>query len=464
MQSLPILQARLKTMCMRASNLILSLLVVCTTSVHAQDSSPATAAVNLDLARELVDQLSQEFGRDDYLLLEPLAQYADQLVATGSFDEAHTNLDKAAQIARLHDGLYAQSQFPFLLSKVKNYANRGDWLHARELMKHLHWLLARNENTIDASLIDYLLELSDLHLRGVAEDNFLQQGYHFRAALQPNRLAIVAGQHAWGRYDMRLPPILYKLVLQQYLQAQTVNIGGKASASLRRYSGSGHTRSRADSRENFYFLGLGYLNEIRTIYSNQDQPDPVAVALSEMYLADWQVIFSEPEAARLGYARSFSGLLQAGIDREDINNFFAYPVMLPVAEFLIDWEAAVAAAPINNSQATLSFQEWSPSLPFLRAPIDDYNDDTEIKNTSQGAIFSFSLTGLEKISLWNLGRYKTAVSTAQNLEVLRHSFTSAYDQEELQQQLLEIRFRPKLINGVPQSVNATLLYQTALAN
>ena len=346
---------------------------------------------------------------------------------------------------------------------MENYANRGDWFHARELMEHLQWLLSRHENEIDENLIESLIQLTDLHLRGVAEDQSLNQGYHFRAAIRPNMLAVMAARHAWGRFDLRLPPLLCKLVVQQYLQAQAIETGGKTAAVLRSYSGSGATRSRADSREISYALGLEYLNEIRTIYRNQIQPQPVASALSEMYLADWQVLFSDPDAARAGYARSFAGLLQAGVEREAINEFFAYPVMLPVPELHVDWTEITEAAP-SNIHGLLSFQEWSPNLPFLGAPLEYYYDDREYPGSGQMAIFSFSLSGLEQISFWNQGRFRTVVSVAQNLKILGHSFSPAIDQDALQEQVLEVRFRPKLINGVPQSVNATLHYQSASAN
>lgn len=448
---------------MRVTNLFPTLLLIITCAAQAQDLQLESVHSETEVSRQLLDQLRLEHGRDAFFLLEPLAEFAEQLMLIGEFDEAHTMLDQAAQIARLHEGLYTQSQFPFLLAKVENYANRGDWLHARELMEHLHWLLSRQENAIDENLIGSLLELTDLHLRGVAEDNPLNQNYHFRSALQPNRLAVIAAQQAWGRFDMRIPPILYKLVVQQYLQVQTIDRGGKTASSLRTYSGSGASRSRADSRENSYFIGLRNLHEIRTIYRNQEQPQPVALALSEMYLADWHVLFSEPEAARLGYARSFAGLLQAGIEREKANEFFSHPIMLPATQLLVDWDEITAVGlPLNSG--LISFQEWSPSVPFLRTPLENYYDDRENSGSSQGAIFSFNLTGLEKFSRWNQGRFKTAVSAAQNLEILRHTFSPTTDQQALQEQILEIRFRPKLINGVPQTVDATLHYQSASAN
>ena len=451
----------------------LAVLILCGSQAVAQPPELDVAQVEIAKVTELLEQLTLTYGRTDRRLLEPLQTLSNQLLELGRYDDAHLALDHAIQITRFSDGLYAQSQTPFLLGKVENYANRGDWLHANEAMDHLAWLLSRGENSIDKQLIDSLLSLTDLHLRGIAEDQLSQQVYHFRKAAAANQIALRAAKGAWGAADRRLPPMMYKLVVQHYMQAQAVEAGGATGSSLRTYSSStGMTRTRRDTRQGYYYGGLRLLADMRNLYSNQEPPDLQGIALSDIYIADWSVLFSDSEGARRAYERGTQILLEAGIDGAAIDRFFQNPVLLPATVFYPSWIEAQAATfastneqpAASNQVATLSFQQWSPNFPTVRAPAEIELTGSQAVNDTEGAIFSFSLSGLEKVSRWHRGRYATFISVAQNLQMLQQSFLAPVDQLELQESVLALRFRPKLIDGVPQTVNATLLYQMATAD
>ena len=180
-------------------------------------------------------------------------------------------------------------------------------------------------------------------------------------------------------------------------------------------------------------------------------------------------MFNNPEAAEREYRQGNELLLQAGIRQESINLFFSEPKMLPEPRFVRDWQSALRSIDVESSTATasqqspavsFSFKQWTPQFPHsmdpnalsvtaLGSPEEDY------------ALFSFSLTGLEKVSRWYRGRLKTSVSAPQDLQVLERSFDSPVDWLELEDLVHDFRFRPKLIDGVPQAVNATLTYQLA---
>lgn len=81
---------------MRTSNFYLILLLIGPVAVQAQELPPATTQYDAAQSRLSLDQLSQDYGRYDYRQLEPLAMFAQQLMASNQFDEAHIALDKAA--------------------------------------------------------------------------------------------------------------------------------------------------------------------------------------------------------------------------------------------------------------------------------------------------------------------------------------------------------------------------------
>ena len=438
----------------------------------AQDAaSPLSQAQEIEKARAALDVLATSHTRLDAHLLEPVADLANRLLQQGEYDEAHVLLDQAAQISRVVDGLYTMNQVPFLMSKAGNYANRNDWFHAEEQLDHLYWLLSREENIVDDDLIANLLQLTDLHLRGIAEDIVANQAHHFRAAVGPNRLALGVAQRYWGENDPRLAPILYKLVQQYYLQSKAVEIGGRTSSALRTYTGTGLSKTRAESRMNNYYLGQILLLQIRDLFGNQPEPDIEGMALAELYLADWEVLFSNVEPALAAYERSFAGLQQAGIGPAELNTYFDAPVLLPAHQFYPTWSALVAANepqtgagdPSTVDAIVLRFQQRSPNLPFANsAPTGVALGEPDPDTTA--AIFSFQLPGLEQIKLWNRGRLRTLVGTATNLRLLHRALPASLDAEALREEVLEMRFRPKLIDGIPQPVNATLRYELASSN
>lgn len=455
---------------MRAAVLVFPALLLVSGSVSGQDPTSTVQPADLERTRQLVNDLSHEFGPADFRLMEPLTALADQLATRGEFDEAHVALDRAAQIVRFQEGLYTQGQYPLLLSKITNHANSGDWGSAQELMQHSIWLFSRNGNEINGRLISSLMELTHLHLRGVAEDAPVNQSYHFRAAMWSNRLAVYSARKLWGNADDRLAPMLYNMVKQHYLQAKAVDMGGTTGLKLRTQMGIGRAQSHRDMRRNAYSMGQNLLTEIREIFEQQRNRND-ALALTEIYLADWEVLFSNPAAAQTGYERGFDMLLEAGVAADEINQYFAHPVLLPVGDFYSNWDQALSdSVPANTATrrdsetqpVLLSFQEWSPSIPFLHAPLPMYHDDRDFEDANNMAIFSFNLNGLEKISRWNFGRYRTAISAAHDIEMLDHNFTGFWDSENVIEQVQLIRFRPKLVNGEPQMVNATLRYQSAI--
>ena len=189
--------------------------------------------------------------------------------------------------------------------------------------------------------------------------------------------------------------------------------------------------------------------------------------MAEMYIADWHVLFGNSEAATFSYARSNALLLEAGLEQQIINRFFAHPKLIPALDFVDNWDSALAlidestsANSLEESVSSFNFQQWSSQFPHYLAPVDFGADQLSTPEDNY-ALFTFRLTGLEEIGRWYNGRLKKEVSSPQNVELVTQRFNQPMDWLELENAIQDFRFRPKLIDGVPQSVNATLLYQLA---
>ena len=334
-------------------------------------------------------------------------------------------------------------------------------------MEHVTWLLNRRENTISLSLLDSMLKLVDIHLWGVASDLVPLQSYHFRQAERLNSVAVRVSRFALEPEDSRLPEFIYKQVLQEYLQSKAMEAEGKTSISLRRYSNKGLAYTRRDARAASYFSGLFKLAELHALFEKRDQPDLEGMAMAEIYLGDWQVLFGNSEAAARSYARANQQLLEAGIDQGKINQAFAEPKLLPALDFVSSWEQAQATldTPENGPSvdgvvSSFSFRQWSAQFPYSIAPVG-YGRDVTPETDREYAMFSFNLVGLEERSRWYRGRLKRDVSSPRDLELLSINSRQPVSRRELENSIQNLNFRPKLEGGVPQSANATLFYQFA---
>ena len=435
--------------------------------LFAQPAQLEVEQAQLVQSRELLEQLTRIYGRLDPRLLESLAQLGNQLGELGEYDDANAVLDQAIQITRLSEGLFTRSQLSFQFSKIDNLVDARDWRRANRLMEYLVSLLNRRENIIDEEFIQASLRLADLHLRGVAEDGTVRQSTHIKTAARLTERALNLAANAWGPNDLRLPAIIYKRVVQLHLQARAVEVGGSIGIGLRAFSSTGLARSRRDVLLEYYFHGLSRLGQIRKIYLNQETPELEAVAFADVYIGDWQVLFSNQEGAERSYLSAYHGFRSANIEQQAINRFFHSPILLPAISLYNNWEEANAASNIDADEevniqdiANLSVTPWSVNFSHVSSPIEFEPSTPGDGGFREMAEYSLILAGLEKVYRWYQGRYITTISTAQQLRPVRARSLDPETQFELEARIKSIRFRPKLVDGVAQAVSAKLFYDT----
>ena len=114
----------------------------------------------------------------------------------------------------------------------------------------------------------------------------------------------------------------------------------------------------------------------------------------------------------------------------------------------------------EGSSTSFTFKQWSSQFPKTIAPIDYDAREAGLEEVEY-AIFSFNLLGLKQVRHWYRGRLKKNVSSPQNLELINQKITRSVDWLELTESIRDLHYRPKLINGEAQTVNATLYFQLA---
>jgi len=437
---------------------------LCWPGLALAQSTLAELEAQLLQAEDLVSELEDSFRQTDLTLAEPLAQLASQYTARGRYGDAHRILDRATQIVRINEGLYTRSQLPYVQQKIENFAAAGDWESARQQMQHISWLYRKKSRVADARLIEDLLHLSKMHLRGVNEDLRDTQSYHFRRAISANWMALTIGEAIYGREDVRLVPIIYELLHQHHLQKVAVDRGGTLSYQLRQvFPGSDWVRERNEMRNYFYYTGRRLLNQIAAIYTNPEQRDEEAIAMARLYTADWQVLFGRDTEALESYQQAFNGLKI--LQPETVDSFFANPRVLPIPDFHASIaeatnSSAVAqednSAQLPASSETLSFTEWGRAFPYVRPPYQQAEYDSLNLNR---ALFSFNLSGVSDVPVWINTRNAQKFSVAMDTRILDSEIESEDDNDTLTQRVEWLSFRPRLVDGLPQDSEAVLEYR-----
>lgn len=445
---------------------ILLVLTGVSAPIGAQQQSSSEDA--LIQALEQFDRLQESRSNMDIQLAEPLLQIAEQYRARGRYADAHEAFDRGMQIVRVNNGLYSSQQLPYLEGKIENYADWGDWESARSLLEHLMWLHRTKTRYIDETLLEDLMDASRFHLRGISEDNLEFQAFHFRRALSANWLAVSAAERLWSRTDRRLVPMLFALLKQYHLQTVAINRGGRTGYDLRLIvPGTDWVRERSEMRLYHFETGARILNQLYDIYNMDGAVDEQALAMVQLYRADWQLIYSQDEQALASYQIAFDGLLAAGVPADMANQYFASPTVLPVDEFHDNLDDALVARSTQANLAsrtdqelgsTLYFAEWSASFPYARSPLRAA-EGKQVE--SSFALFSLSLSGLTEISRWLSSSPALEFGNLVDVTLLDSDRPEQAESMELRQRVNSLHFRPRLVDGMPTESSATLLYQQA---
>lgn len=440
----------------------------------AQSSAQAPLMGDLERALANLSELERSLSPMHRGLVEPLESLADQLILEGRYDQAHRALDRAIQIIRISEGLFTASQFLYQEKKVLNIVNSGNWDDAREQLDHLYWLYTKKAKFTPPELpelMERLVAISDIHLRGVSEDDPAQQAFHLRRGSQSNWLTLAIGETMWGPESPLLVPLIYKNMNHLYFEKVATDRGGETSRNLREFSVGTSVRSRAIEYMDivYYRLGSRLLNRIKTIYSAQEPANPEAVAMAQLYIADWDALFRQNENVLSTYKTVFSSLSEVVQDDAAINSFFKRPKLLPEPQFYPSLKLALSGATSSLTDRSLGeldlkdkivFSEWSSNFPFVQQPITLPRRE----NSDSGfAIFSFSIGGAPEIARLLRRSKRARIGVAENLRVVESTEPAGLESSELNSKVQSLRFRPRLVDGVPQLADATLVYIPASA-
>lgn len=421
----------------------------------------------LEAYRNQLETMEVQLGRYDPQLLETLEQLAEANMELNRFERTDEILDRSIQILRISDGLYTESQFPFLILSIRNNVRQGNWRDANETLDHLTWLYTMVPRDWNDALVRELKQLADLHLEGVAGDATLMKDPHFRAADRVSRVAMLGAELIWSASDPRLIDLYYYLLLQNHIKFMALIQGGPVAADLRQVAaGVGWMRRRQDVKHMYFYLGMEMLNRMRRGYLMADTPNPEALAMVDVHEADWLVLFNEGDPAA-AYRQAYASLRMAGVPEETLGAFFSVPRILPVRQFYPSVAQAMKAFASEADdadcrtacQATLRFTEWSSTTPNVQMPLERSLLLAQQYTAMNTATVQINLKSVETVSQWIRGRLVSQKSVTDGFEWLASTGRASLDADALEDRLHYLNFRPVLDAGVPQDFSGRLEYR-----
>ncbi len=424
---------------------------------------------SLVVARNALSELQNNVSAYDMRLVEPLNSVAEEQMRLGQFDQAYRTLDRATQIVRINEGLFTPRQNPLLHKKIDTLVNLGNWDDARSQLDHLVYLYTKKQKYATPELLEGISQLAAVHLRGISEDGVEYQGFHFGRVSAGYWIALAIGEALWGKEDLRLVPLIYNVLQQFHLEYVAINRSGRTGQEIRTViPGSNWIREVSEMRQYYLSTSSGLIDKLKTIYSAEQQFDQEALAMVDLYRADWLALFDADEEALSAYSTAYESLLGAGVGIAELDDFFSTPRLLPEPQFYATLGLAASVKPslaaiqsieIDSLPETkLHFAEWSSTFPYVQQPSSLGEPQAQLDEL---AIFSFSIGGFPDIPRLLKGRRPLGIGAVENVTAVSDMPESAYDERQLLERVSSLRFRPKLVRGVPHEIDVTLVYALA---
>ena len=323
-------------------------------------------------------QLELEHGRYGYQLLEPLEQLARQQLAVSRYSDAAAVIDRAIQISRINAGLYTPEQYDLVQFSIEIALLRKDWDAFDQQIAHYSYLIGSRYQGDARERLSRMLWLAEIHVRSAVNNIEERVAQHLIQATRINETAVRYAQHTDQAETLLYAQALHSLSEKYFLESRAIFGSGEIGYKLRQYGPNGgqiHRRGAAVSKR--YRAGLDKLQMLRQLFLESDKFGPEAVAMAELYIADWHAVFDADADLGRHYRQSMESLLTAGVSQARLDQFFARPAVLPRPRLHLDLDAALTlantaresgfaasqAGTSSNSKARAQLLEPSPFIP-----------------------------------------------------------------------------------------------------
>ncbi len=435
-----------------------------TNSSYAADFEKVGESINSQ--ERLVAAITSEKDTFSQSLIEPLVQLAKLQRSANLFKEAQESIDQALQTTRIAYGLFDEAQLPLLRLDIENTIALTEWDNGKDKLDHYTWLLTDHIEQPLGSLVESLLWLVSIHEQGVFAATEADRVWHItRASMLSNALISLTQQN--NLQDTR-PHVqfLYALTKMYFLEAKAILAGGTTSYQLREVNAAVvNVESRASSQRRLYNSGLSTLFNIKAIMRNSDDFNAEAMALVDLRIADWKVLFGKADDISKTYGHVITALKQAGVSEKSISDLLQQPAPLPRASLTLSVAeeiysiAASSVVPDKDDSLRLSLFEATSDIPGIILD-QEPNPLTQQMHGDWGVVATeLTLNPHIEVSVKNAGFSTKSRVTPKQTKLMASYGLEQKTLENVQARIAAISFRPAFVDGIPTVSRLTLDYR-----
>ena len=277
---------------------------------------------DIDRYAEEVESIESREGRYDFALIEPLRMLAATQLQANLFSDAGRSVDRAIQIARFSDGLYTPVQYPLLKLEIEIELARSNWKQINEKLEHYTWLISQQYTGKVRSRLEQARWIADVRIKAYYGDSDEMRAPHLIKATYLRETAVQYAQVMRQTKDPLYGELLFDLASIYRLEAEAIRQGGSTGYQLRRlFPGLDIVEEKRPALDKRYRVGLEKLESLKQIIQKEHSFDSDAVAMINLYLADWHDYFGHEEEREHAFVMAMASLAVAGLNKNTLRTF-----------------------------------------------------------------------------------------------------------------------------------------------
>ena len=440
------------------------------------DSVSNSSLSDIESYKLEIMNLESDYGPMNQRLVEPLDGLISRLIELGLIDQVVEHQTKQLAIMRANLGFQSLDLLPVLRKMIQVQQALGNWEATSDILDHIRFLIAANYDQKSEETLFAMENQAQWSLAGFYLDAQRNQSNNFLDAR--NLYADMEGlaEDVYGENSPLLYPWYYKRAYNLGVMVQLLNTkDGFANVFITDLIRSdGTMRLQTNNRLSWtrlspivawniqdrdFVLGEGYLRQARDLIGRirkiaELENDIEVQAIARIYRGDYNLLMGRGSGRRQ-YNEAKDMLLESGVARSEIDEFFGVPMLLPLPRFfdnfseLLDYQRIILAGVEGVSDESVHLGVFNAWHENARAVIKPISDDP-----------------LLQISLpQNLVDLKFNVSTrgrVSSVAVVRSVPEDDRVAREASRAIREVRFRPAYVDGKATRVrDAQIRYQIA---
>ncbi|MFT4672401.1 MAG: hypothetical protein ACI945_001744 [Pseudohongiellaceae bacterium] len=429
---------------------------------HVRAAGYVSLSKDIDRWQTLVAQVQNDHGSYSHYLIEPYTQLARAQLSGSRLEDARASVGKAIHNSRINSGLHSAEQIPLQKLAIEIDSMESDWRGVEEKLIALVSLVTGKSQLKPKQVIEQLQWVSHIRELAVQEDTEDRLAiYIINNTLLSEYMVVIAQQAGLTGSDFYLK-LLHSLANQYYLETKAIIAGGDTSLRLRVTNlDLNFVDSHQEAIEKRYLAGLDKLQMIKDLIDN-----PVALAFSELHIADWKAMFNRSEDSGADYENVYERFTNTSADRHQIDNLFATNKVLPAANLQLDFYKSAgthlvyAASTSTKSPAAISsttgesnarnhvqVAEMNKHLPGYRNPMLNQENEDKLVG-SWNAISAIITLDPHKRKIVRSSDYRVkSFVTGKKIDILDNGQIQGRELRRTASRIKALSFRPIIRDG-----------------